>query len=137
MKEAFKKVFDKSVLLVVGVVLGCGIIFQYIVFPGLTTNNTYLNLISLIIGIFTIYFIFRTIQWNDLFEFLFGKNDTILPGETELDYVPKEEVVKKKRVYKKKKKPLKKTTILTEEEERKIIENIKNKGLYQEPIKKK
>jgi Na+(H+)/acetate symporter ActP len=97
MKETLKKVFDKRVLAVVGVIFGIGIVFQYIVFPGLTTADSYTNILAALIGIFSILFVFHFIQWKDLFDFLSDKGEVIPPGETELDYVPKEEIVKKKR----------------------------------------
>jgi Na+(H+)/acetate symporter ActP len=98
MKETLKKVFNKSVLAVVGVVFGCGIIFEYIVFPGLTAADTFLNILSALIGIFTILFVYHTVQWKDLIEFLSNKDEVkvIPPGETELDYVPEEEIKKKR-----------------------------------------
>ena len=94
-KETFKKTFDTNVLAVVGVVFGIGLIFQFIVFPGLTASDTILNILSLLIGIFSLLFAFHFIQWKKLFDFL--SQEEIKPGETELDYIPKDEVVKKKR----------------------------------------
>jgi hypothetical protein len=114
MKEALKKVFDKSVLAVMGVLILFVLVFEYIVFPGLTAANSYLNVLSFIIGVVSVLFIYHYIQWGDLIDFIVGKKEVILPGETELDYLPKEEVVKKKRVYKKKK-PTKKKVITDEE----------------------
>lgn len=97
MKETLKKIFDKSVLAVVGVIFGCGAIFEYIVFPGLTAADSYLNILSALIGIISVLFIYHFIQWKDLYEFLSKKDEVIPPGETEYDYIPKEEIVKKKR----------------------------------------
>jgi hypothetical protein len=114
MKEALKKVFDKSVLAVVGVLILFVLVFEYIVFPGLTAADTYINVLSFIIGVVSVLFIYHYIQWGDLIDFITGKKEVIPPGETELDYLPKEEVVKKKRVYKKKK-PTKKKVITDEE----------------------
>jgi Na+(H+)/acetate symporter ActP len=102
MKETLKKVFDKRVLAVVGVIFGIGMVFEYVVFPGLTTADSYTNILAALIGIFSILFVFHFIQWKDLFEFLSDKDEVIPPGETELDYIPKEEIVKKKKTYKKK-----------------------------------
>lgn len=96
MKELLKKTFDTNVLAVVGVVLGLILTFEFIVFPGLTTSDTILNILSLLIGIFSILFTFHFIQWKKLFEFLSDNNETIPPGETELDYVSKEEIKKKR-----------------------------------------
>jgi hypothetical protein len=114
MKEALKKVFDKSVLAVMGVLILFVLVFEYVVFPGLTAADSYLNVLSFIIGVVSVLFIYHYIQWGDLIDFIVGKKEVILPGETELDYLPKEEVVKKKRVYKKKK-PTKKKVITDEE----------------------
>jgi len=102
MKETLKKTFDSSVLAVVGVIFGIGLIFQFIVFPGLTASDTILNILSLLVGIFSLLFAFHFIQWKKLFDFLSEDETPIEPGETELDYIPKEEVVKKKRTNKKK-----------------------------------
>ena len=98
MKETLKKVFDKSVLLVVGVIFGCGIIFEYVVFPGLTAADSYLNILSALIGIFTVLLVYRTIQWKDLIKFLSDKDEVevVPPGETDYDYVPEEEIKKKR-----------------------------------------
>ena len=94
-KQTLKKTFDTDILAVVGVVFGIGIIFQFIVFPGLTASDTILNILSLLIGIFSLLFVFHFIQWKKLFDFL--SQEEIKPGETELDYLPKKEIIKKKR----------------------------------------
>lgn len=103
MKETLKKAFNTNVLAVVGVVFGLILTFEFIVFPGLTASDTILNILSVLIGIFSLLFTFHFIQWKKLFDFLSEDEESIKPGETELDYLPKEEVVKKKRVTKKKK----------------------------------
>lgn len=97
MKETLKKVFDKSVLSVVGIVFGIGLIFQFIVFPGLTASDTILNILSLLVGIFSLLFSFHFIQWKKIFDFLSEDETPIERGETEYDYVPKDKIVKKKR----------------------------------------
>jgi hypothetical protein len=102
MKELLKKTFDTSVLSVVGVVFGIGLIFQFIVFPGLTASDTILNILSILVGLFSLLFAFHFVQWKKLFDFLSDEEEPIKPGETELDYIPQEEIVKKKRTYKKK-----------------------------------
>jgi Na+(H+)/acetate symporter ActP len=99
MKEALKKVFDKSVLAVISVLVLFVVVFEYVVFPGLTVADTYVNILSAIVGLLTILFVYHFIQWRALFDYLFGK-DEVVP--------PKEELVKKKRVYKKKKSTKKK-----------------------------
>lgn len=101
MKEALKKVFDKSVLAVIGVLILFVLIFEFIVFPGLTVADTYINILSFIIGLVSILFIYHYIQWRDLLDFITGEKEVVPPGETELDYLPKEEVIKKKPTRKK------------------------------------
>jgi hypothetical protein len=96
MKEALKKVFDKRVLAVAGVLIIFVLVFEYVVFPGLTVADTYINVLSFIVGLISISFIYHYIQWEDLIDFIVGKKEVVPPGETELDYLPKEEVVKKK-----------------------------------------
>lgn len=105
MKETLKKTFNPDVLAVVGVVFTLGLIFQFIVFPGLTTSDTVLNILSALIGIFSLLFAFHFIQWKKLFDFLSDDEESIEPGETELDYIPEKEIVKKKRTNKKKVEP--------------------------------
>jgi Na+(H+)/acetate symporter ActP len=105
MKETLKKVFNKSVIAVVGVIFGIVIVFEYIVFPGLTTADSYTNILSAIIGLISISFVYHYIQWKDLFDFIFNneEDNVVPPGETELDYISKDEVIKKKRTKSKRK----------------------------------
>jgi hypothetical protein len=97
MKETLKKVFDKRILALVGLIFGIGLTFQFIVFPGLTTADTVLNILSIFVGMFSLLFAFYFIQSKDLFNFSSDKDEIILPGETEYDYIPKDKIVKKKR----------------------------------------
>jgi hypothetical protein len=92
MKELFKKIFDKKI--VTPLISGIGVvaIFEYIIFPGLTASNTFLNVLSVIIAVFVFAFVYHLLKIDR-----FMDPETIEPGETELDYLPKEEVVKKKR----------------------------------------
>ena len=97
MKELFKKVFDKKIATPIFVGFGFFAIFTYIVFPGLTQADTILNILAALVGIFTLIFVFYYLKVDKVYESV-----TLEPGETELDYLPKEEVVKKKRTTKKK-----------------------------------
>lgn len=92
MKEAFKKAFKNKVVESVTVGLGVFLIFTLIVFPGLTAADSILNIVATLIGIFTLVFLFNYIDGTKLFS-----KPTIEPGETELDYIPQDEIVKKKR----------------------------------------
>lgn len=106
MKETLKKTFNSNVLVVVGVVFGIGLIFQFIVFPGLTEADTILNILALLVGIFSLLFAFHFVQWKKLFDFLSEDEEPIPPGETELDYINPEELKpKKKRTTKNKPEP--------------------------------
>jgi hypothetical protein len=135
-KQTLKKVFDKSVLLVVVIVFGFIATFEYVVFPGLTAADSYLNIISALIGIFSILFIYHSIQWKDLFSFLSKEDGTVLPGETEYDYIPKEEIVKQKTI---KKKPTKKKVLNSDEtaKEKKVSDELHMKWKGPEKTKKK
>ena len=90
MKETLKKTFDSNVLAVVGVVFGIGSIFQFIVFPGLTASDTVLNILSLLVGIFSLLFLILTLT--------FGVSFTQVPSEPAraqiaIDFIqPKHEV---------------------------------------------
>jgi len=86
--------FLKPILVLIGLIL----IFDKIVFPGLSAANTITNMLSLTAGIIALYFAYHfCIQY----------------------YFP----------------PVKEIE-LTEQEQANIIEYIKNKGVYREPIPK-
>ena len=97
MKETLKKTFNTNVLMVVGVVFGLGLIFQFIVFPGLTAADTVLNILSSLVGIFSLLFAFHFVKWKKLFDFLSEDKEPVSPGETELDYINPEELKPKKK----------------------------------------
>ena len=92
MKELLNKIFDKKI--VTPVVSGIGVfaIFEYIIYPGLTAANTFINIISVFIAVFVLVFVFYLLKIDK-----FVNPEHIEPGETELDYIPQEEIVKKKR----------------------------------------
>lgn len=98
MKELIKKVFNKKITTPIFIVFGVLGVFNFIVFPGLTTADTAANIVSAIFGVFTLVFLFYYIDW-----FMLVEPPKEEPGETELDYIPKNEVVKKKRKSGKKK----------------------------------
>jgi hypothetical protein len=70
------------------------LLLDYIIYPGLTAPNTFVNLLTVILSIIVIGLSVLFIDSR-----LIGKEEiiTVEPGETELDYLPKKEVVKKKR----------------------------------------
>ena len=93
MKELFKKVFNKKTSTPIFVGFGAFAIFTFIVFPGLTAANTIINILSGIIGLFSLLFIFYYIKAD---EFLHSITN-IEPGETELDYVNPNDLKPKKK----------------------------------------
>lgn len=103
MKQLLEKVFNKKICSPIFIGLGTFAIFTFIIFPGLTAANTIVNILSGILGLFTLVFIFYYLRGNEILETI----KDIEPGETELDYIPKEEVekIKKKRTVKKKEEP--------------------------------
>jgi hypothetical protein len=88
-----KTKFTKPILIIICIF----IIFDFIVFPGLTASDTIQNILALLVGIFTTLSGYQLIEWGNLFQSSSIDEETIKPGETELDYIPKEEIVKKKR----------------------------------------
>ena len=102
MKELLKKVCSNKTSTPIFVGFGGFAIFTFVVFPGLTEANTLLNIVSVLVGIFTLTFMFYYLGGDKLFT----TPTEIEPGETELDYVSPEELKpKRKSVKKKVKKP--------------------------------
>jgi hypothetical protein len=100
MKQLLEKVFNKKISSPIFVGFGTFAIFTFIVFPGLTASNTILNILSAILGLFSIMFVYYYINMDKFVDKLMH----IEPGETELDYIPKDEIEKiKKRMAKKEK----------------------------------
>jgi hypothetical protein len=105
MKEILKKVFDKKISLPIIIGSGTFAIFTFVVFPGLTAANTLVNILSGLLGLFTFVFIFYYLGLDNTYPSPVDETITE-PGETELDYLTKEEIKpKKKVVVKKPKKP--------------------------------
>lgn len=100
MKQLLEKVFNKKVSSPIFVGFGTFAIFTFIVYPGLTIANTILNILSALVGIFTLVFIFYYIGGDKIIETV----KDIEPGETEFDYLPKEEIEKIKKKSTKKEK---------------------------------
>jgi hypothetical protein len=94
-----KNPFERSTVEPILVGASTLIILQFLIFPGLSTNNTTFNLLSslgiLLLGLFLYQYV--NIRYGKKEE-----EEIIEPGETELDYVPKHEVPKKKKPKKKK-----------------------------------
>ncbi len=98
MKEVLKKSFSIRSLepFLVGIFII--LLLEYVVYTGLTTANTIINLLSggLTLGILIFLYYYLRIKIID------KKNlDEIESGETELDYVPLKETKRKKVVIKK------------------------------------
>lgn len=94
-----KNPFERSTVEPILVGASTLIILQFLIFPGLSTNNTIINLLSSLGIILLGLFVFKYVNVR------YGKkeeDEIIEPGETELDYIPKQEVTKKKKPKKKK-----------------------------------
>ena len=105
MKDLLKKVFSRKTSSPIFVGFGTFSIFTFIVFPGLTAANTILNILSGIVGLFTIMFLYYYINMDKFVD----KYINIEPGETELDYINPEELKPKKKKIVKKDNPIVKT----------------------------
>ena len=106
MKDLLKKVFSEKTSSPIFVGFGVFAIMTFIVFPGLTAANTILNILSAILGLFTLIFVYYYIHMDKFVDKVFH----IEPGETELDYINPEELQpKKKKSAKKKDNPIVKT----------------------------
>jgi hypothetical protein len=88
MEDILKKIFNKKIATPIFVGFGTFAIFTFIVFPGLTVSNTILNILSALIGVFTLTYVFFYIKADKFIESF--KN--IEPGETELDYINPEDL---------------------------------------------
>jgi hypothetical protein len=87
MKEIVKKVFSKKVTTPVFVIFGFFGILNFIIFPGLTTPDTGSNIVSALLAVVTLAFLFYYIDSFKLME-----PPKAEPGETELDYIPKSDM---------------------------------------------
>lgn len=97
MKQALTKLFKKTNIEPTLVGLGIFLILTFLIFPGLTASDTLINIISalgaVILGLFVFYYL-----GGDKFK----SNETELceAGETELDYIPQEELKTKTKTKK-------------------------------------
>lgn len=98
MKNIIKKIFCTKIAVTLGVGIIVFSIFTFAVFPFLTASNTILNILGGIIGSLTLLFLFFYIDGDRFFTPI-----SIHPGETELDYIPKEDIEKVTKKKKKKK----------------------------------
>ena len=80
----FNQIFNKKVVVPFFQFAGVIAIFTFIVFPGLTAADTLVNILSVLIGFFTLLGLYYIVSaWfisDDLSKEI---------GETELDYIPK------------------------------------------------
>lgn len=99
MNKMLKKVFTNKLTKTLTTILISVLFYTFLVFPGLTLDNTFINLVSGVLGV--LYLIFLFYYFN--LDVLFTKENEIEPGETELDYIPPTETkVKRKRTINKK-----------------------------------
>ena len=102
MKESLNKLLKNKFIEPIIFVTIVGLLCEFVVFPGLTVADTIINLLTLAFSIFLLVFgYFYITSFFDKKEV----ENVIEPGETEFDYIPKEDMVKKKRTTKKKPEP--------------------------------
>ena len=122
MKETLNKVFGNKLIKSLTVLVVTSLVFQFVIFPGLTVADTIINIASGLLMLLNLIFLFYFFKIDSIFvEEIEVQVD---PGETELDYIPPTETKVKVRK--------KRGSVLTEEEKTKIVNNIKQKGLYSE-----
>ena len=92
MKEIIKKVFSKKITTPVFVIFGFLGVLNFIVFPGLTTADTGSNIVSALLAVVTLAFLFYYIDSFKLMD-----PPKVEPGETELDYINPEELKPKRK----------------------------------------
>jgi hypothetical protein len=126
MKETLNKVFGSELIKSLTVLVVTALVFQFLIFPGLTVANTILNIASGLLMLINLIFIYYFFKIDSIFSNDKSEN-SVESGETELDYVSPKEIKAKVRK--------KKGEILSEDQKKGIIDNIKEKGLYVEPKK--
>lgn len=94
MKKSFIDLCKSPLLLSFFVFIGVVVLFEFVVWPGLTAANTMYNILSLILGVLTLGFTFYFIK-NTLFDKKVEQDilnlilmDEEREPETELDYDP-------------------------------------------------
>lgn len=126
MKETLNKVFGSKFIKSLTVLVVSALVFDFLIFPGLTTANTIINIASVLLMLINMVFLFYFFKLDSIF---FNEIEVeVDPGETELDYIPPTETKVKVRK--------KRGTVLTDEEKTKIVNTIKQKGLYSESDEK-
>lgn len=93
MKELFKKVFSEKTSSPIFVGVGTFSILTFIVFPGLTVANTILNILSGILGLFVLIFVYYYINMDKFVNHIINFES----GETDLDYMNPNELKKNKK----------------------------------------
>jgi hypothetical protein len=97
MKQALTKLFKKTNIEPIFVGLGIFLILTFLIFPGLTASDTLINIISalgaVILGLFVFYYL-----GGDKFKT--NETEFCEAGETELDYIPQEELKTKTKTKK-------------------------------------
>lgn len=101
MNKILKKVFTNKLTKILTTILISVLFYTFLVFPGLTLDNTFINLVSGVLGVLYLIFLFYFFNLDLLFTK--EKEPEVEPGETELDYIPPTETkVKRKRTVNKK-----------------------------------
>lgn len=99
MKQALTKLFKKTNIEPTLVGLGIFLILTFLIFPGLTASNTLINILSALGAIILGLFLFFYLGGDKLSS---KEDDFCEAGETELDYIPQEELKTKTKTKTKK-----------------------------------
>ncbi len=89
MKQALIKLFRKESIEPILIGLGSFLLLTFLIFPGLSSSNTFKNISAALGGIILIMFLYYYTFNNDTKK---SNDDFCEAGETELDYIPEEEL---------------------------------------------
>ena len=83
MKETFKKVFNRAVLEPIIIFIVSMLVLEFLIYPGLSINNTLLNILSGALGIFLalVVLAYADGKIRDIFEKKETKSETEKPKE--------------------------------------------------------
>lgn len=111
MNKIINKVFRTKLTKTLTTILISILFYTFLIFPGLTLDNTFINLVSGVFGVLYLIFLFYFFNLDTFFTKETETKIEIEPGETELDYIPsldlfftkeKETEVKRKKTVNKK-----------------------------------
>lgn len=96
MKNALNKLIRKETFEPLLIGLACFLLLTFLIFPALTSPNTLMNILGGLGGVILILFLYYYLFGNMIKE----DEEVCEAGETELDYIPKDELVSKTKTKK-------------------------------------